>query len=82
MDPDRVNPADQRPDGRWGPRARGAAAAAVPPGAPAWVTPELIEHTLRVWQRRCQKKLTPEQALEMVLNAGNLLDALGKAAAS
>jgi hypothetical protein len=49
---------------------------AVPAGAPSWVTPELIEHTLRVWQPFYQDQLIPEDALEIILNIGCLVDVL------
>jgi len=45
----------------------------VPSGAPAWVTPELIAHTLRVWQRFCEQPLTPDDALEIIMGAGQLI---------
>lgn len=45
----------------------------VPSGAPTWVTPELIAHTLRVWQRFCEQPLTPEDALEIIMGAGQLI---------
>ncbi|MGO9115167.1 MAG: hypothetical protein ACLP9L_38635 [Thermoguttaceae bacterium] len=49
---------------------------AVPPGAPSWVTPDLIADTIRVFQPKCPVPLTTEDALEMILNAGQLLDVL------
>lgn len=48
----------------------------VPSGAPSWITPELIAHTLRVWQPYYQKPLTPEEALEMILGVSRLSDVL------
>ena len=50
--------------------------ASVPPGAPAWVTPELIEHTVHVWQPFYKRELTPEDALELLLSADRLLEFL------
>lgn len=44
----------------------------VPQGAPAWVTPELIAHTLRVWQRYYAEPLKPEDALAMILGVTEL----------
>ena len=48
----------------------------VPPGAPPWVKPERIAETIRVWQPRYKKLLTPEDALEMLINVRALLDVL------
>jgi hypothetical protein len=48
----------------------------VPPGAPAWVTSELIEHTLRVWQPFYRDQLIPEDALEIIRSIGNIVDVL------
>jgi len=49
---------------------------AVPPGAPPWVTAELIEHTIRVWQPYYANRLTPHDALAMILNVGTLVQAI------
>ncbi len=48
----------------------------VPAGAPRWVTAELIEHTLRVWQRYYDHPLTAKEALEIILNTGRMVEAL------
>jgi len=48
----------------------------VPRGAPSWVTPELIAHTLRVWQPYYASPLTPEEALAMIQAAGGLIEVL------
>lgn len=48
----------------------------VPPGAPRWVTDELIAHTLRVWQPRYKKELTPQDALEILMNVTELFKVL------
>lgn len=45
----------------------------VPAGAPAWVTPELLAHTLRVWQPHYRELLTEWEALDMLLNAAQLV---------
>jgi hypothetical protein len=50
----------------------------VPVGAPSWVTPELIEHTLRVWQPYYADRLTAEDALAMILDAAGLLNSLAE----
>ena len=46
----------------------------VPAGAPRWVTPELIEHTLRVWQPYYRDPLIPEDALEMIMGVSRIVD--------
>lgn len=49
---------------------------AVPPGAPKWVTSERISDTIRVWQPSYKELLTPDDALEILLNVHALLDVL------
>ncbi len=53
---------------------------AVPAGAPSWVTPELIEHTLRVWQPFYQHQLIPEDALEMIRGVAEIVEVLSSGA--
>lgn len=48
--------------------------AIVPPGAPAWVKGDRIAETIRVWQPRYWKLLSPQDALEILVNTRNLLD--------
>jgi hypothetical protein len=48
----------------------------VPAGAPSWVTPELLEHTIRVWQPYYQVQLIPADALEIIMSVGQLVDVL------
>lgn len=48
----------------------------VPAGAPDWITPELIETTIRVWQPYYAEVLSPEDAVTMILDVGRLFDAL------
>ena len=48
----------------------------VPAGTPNWITAELIEQTIRVWQPYYQAIVTPEEAVTMILNAGRLYQAL------
>lgn len=55
-----------------------ASANQVPPGTPAWITADLIEHTLRIWQPRYPTPLTPDDAVYIILNAGRLLDVLSR----
>ena len=51
-------------------------ATGTPPGSPVWVTPDLIARTVATWQPHYSEPLTPEVALEILLAAGRLLDAL------
>ena len=55
-----------------------ASAVSIPPGTPAWVSAELIEHTLRVWQPRYPTPLTPDEAVYIILNAGRLFEVLSR----
>jgi hypothetical protein len=41
---------------------------------PAWVDQSFIRQTIEVFQPRYSHKLTPEDALDMILNVGHLLD--------
>ena len=54
----------------------GALPSIVPAGAPDWITPELVEATIRVWQPYYKDVLTPEEAVTMILDVGRLFDAL------
>lgn len=48
----------------------------VPAGAPDWITPELVEATIRVWQPYYADVISPEEAVTMILDVGRLFDAL------
>jgi hypothetical protein len=48
----------------------------VPAGAPDWITAELIEQTIRVWQPFYAEVVTPEEAVTMILNVGRLYEVL------
>jgi hypothetical protein len=56
--------------------ADGARPSIVPAGTPYWITPELVEATIRVWQPYYDEVLTPEEAVTMILNVGRLYEAL------
>jgi hypothetical protein len=43
---------------------------------PVWLTEELIEATLRVWQPYYDASLTRENAIDMILSADRLFSAL------
>jgi hypothetical protein len=49
---------------------------AVPEGAPPWITAELIADTLETWQPYYSDPLTANDALEILLSVGHLIDAL------
>ena len=44
----------------------------VPAGTPSWISRELIERTIRVWQPYYAALLSPEDAVTMILNVGRL----------
>ena len=48
----------------------------VPTGAPSWVTPELLQKTMEVWQPYYEQELIPEDALAIIMGAGQILDCL------
>ena len=52
------------------------AALRMPPGAPGWVTLELIAKTIQTFQKHYTEVLTPEIALEMILGVGQLFHVL------
>ena len=56
--------------------AEGAQPGIVPAGTPDWITADLIELTIRVWQPYYQATLTPEEAVTMIVNVGRLYGAL------
>ena len=49
---------------------------AVPAGAPAWITDELMEDTRKTWQPYYAELLTDTDLLEILLDVGRLFDAL------
>ena len=54
----------------------------VPPGAPRWITRELIDLTIRVWQPYYKSMLSADDALAMILDVGRLYGALSPGRAS
>ena len=56
--------------------AREDAKSIVPAGTPDWITPELVEATIRVWQPYYAEVLSPEEAVTMIIDVGRLFDAL------
>jgi hypothetical protein len=55
-------------------QADGGVSVTVPAGTPEWITAELIEQTIRVWQPHYQATLTPEEAVTMIQSVGRLYD--------
>ena len=53
----------------------GAGHSIVPAGTPDWITAELIEATIRVWQPYYAEVLSPEEAVTMIQTAGRLYQA-------
>lgn len=60
----------------------GAPSSIVPAGTPDWVTTELVEQTIRVWQPYYEATLTTEEAVTMILNVGRLYQALSSGSPS
>ena len=56
--------------------AGGARTGIVPAGTPDWITADLIEQTIRVWQPHYEAVLTPEEAVTMIQTVGRLYQAL------
>ena len=47
-----------------------------PPGTPDWITAELIDRTVRVWQPHYRELLTTDDAVERLWNVRRLADIL------
>ena len=45
-------------------------------GAPSWITPEVVEDTLKTFRPHYGEKMTPQDALEFLLNVGQLFELL------
>jgi hypothetical protein len=60
----------------------GARPSIVPAGTPDWITPELVEKTIRVWQPYYQAIVTPEEAVTMILNVSRFYEALSSGSSS
>jgi len=50
----------------------------VPAGVPSWITAELIQRTLKVFQPRYPTPLTLGEAVAMLLNVGRLFGELSR----
>lgn len=64
---------DQQSDA---PKPEEAARLSLPAGTPDWITPELVEVTIRTWQPYYESPLSIDDAIEMIRNAGLLFNAL------
>ena len=53
-----------------------AGAGASPGGPGEWITPELIQITLKVWQPRYKAQLSEDDARTILLSVGRLFDTL------
>ncbi len=62
------------------PNISGQDPGAVPPGTPSWITRDLIDKTISVWQRFYSARLTAADAVEMLISVGNLFGVLRNAA--
>jgi hypothetical protein len=47
-------------------------------GTPVWITPELIQITLKVWQPRYKAQLSEDDARIIFLSVGHLVEALSR----
>jgi hypothetical protein len=47
---------------------------AIPAGTPAWITPELIRLTQKVWNPRYKTTLSRDEAITIILSVGRLFD--------
>jgi hypothetical protein len=50
----------------------------VPDGAPAWITVELIQKTIETWQPYYESRLLPEDALEILMGVGRMMEAISR----
>ena len=52
----------------------------VPAGTPNWVTANLIDQTLQIWQPYYSYRLTREDALVIIKNVGRLFEVMSRGA--
>lgn len=57
---------------------RGETLGDLPPGTPAWITPELVRLTLETWQPFYHDSLTTDAAVTILLSAGRLFSLLSR----
>jgi hypothetical protein len=58
------------------PHSPRAARAGVPPGAPSWVSAELLQKTQEIWGKRYKREIGSKEALGIILRVSALIDAL------
>lgn len=56
--------------------ARAASNVALPPGTPTWITPDLLNLTLKVWQPFYTHDLSADDAVTILQSVGQLFRAL------
>jgi hypothetical protein len=47
-------------------------------GEPAWITPELVDLTLRVWQPYYETQLSRDDAIAIIRSVGRLIGVLSR----
>lgn len=57
-------------------KPRAVAPRRLPAGTPPWITPELVDRTLAVWQLRSREKLTEDDAIQILATVGRLANVL------
>jgi hypothetical protein len=50
----------------------------LPAGTPEWITIELVRLTLKVWQKHYKEPLSTQDAVTILLNAGQLFGVLAR----
>ena len=65
-------PSPRRPSVDHGPVDQPTVPVAVPPGAPDWITPELLAETIEIWQPYYRTTLTSADAAEILTNVTQL----------
>ena len=50
----------------------------LPAGPPEWITIELVRLTLKVWQKHYTEPLSTQDAVTILLNAGQLFGVLAR----
>lgn len=49
----------------------------LPPGAPDWISPDLLGETIQTWQPKSSTQLTAEDAVEILTLFGQLFEVVG-----